>query len=752
MYREHTTVASILIVVVFVLLANFVYIFITNPDPLILRSGLPAQNGGGYLVLPFAGGNSIEGNDGITKQALGVQANNQILNGQLPLWNHYEGVGAPLLGETQSAALSPFTLLLSLPNGFLVNEVVLEMIAGIGTYLFIRRLRDKKGYQVDNLVAISGGCLFATLGTFMMLPNACFNPIAFLPWSMLGITLIFSGSKRIFDRKNIVAMMVLAVSVILALNSGFPETAFINMILVSIYAIFLFVKTKRSEKVSRIVSLGIPGILTVLVSLPWLVEFLTYINPANGSTGIHNNVILGGLSDSASAYLSSFIPNIIGFGANNPVYGDIGGFFTVSGIILAIYALFSREIKLWHKLLFGGWFLIGWMRVIGVPLVSVIIAHIPMLGSAAVYRYIPASMSFSLIILSCLSLNQIAQNKRVSRRVFATVLGFTIVFYGYILYGARSILKNFVLMDSKHALFAAFFLLLSIFASIAVLLAVSIKWKYKKQFLCLVLVIESLLCFSIWQLGASSKQAVVNTQSAQFLQQNLGKQRFDSNIIRPNYGSYFNISQISMMDLPIPTLWADYIKKNMDAYIPSIGYLSNKFDANRIEQDRSLGVKYLVVVRASLDNSTIQQQNLGLVYSDQEIEIFEIPNYTQYLSGDSCSAVSSPSFDKFTVKCSQDSQIRRLELFYPGWHVKIDGKDAEIQKDGNLFQKVDVSKGEHEVEFYYWPKYMTASVTLAGIGTATILLVGIFLATRRGSGDASSKSKKPQPTTDSKII
>ncbi len=722
-HRRHTVLSSILILIAFVLLANFGYIFVTNPNPLLSRSGLPVQGGSVFMHLPFAAGNSIEGNDGITKQALGVQTAHQLLSGKLPLWNYYEGVGAPLLGETQSAALFPFTLLLLLPNGFLINEIVLEIIAGIGMYLFIRILMKRLQNRIDNTIAITAGCLFATLGTFMMLPNACFNPIAFLPWCMFSVTLIFSGHRKIFDSQNITAMLILAVSIALSLNSGFPEIAFINMLLVLAYVIILFVKSEQRAIISRLLSLLISGTVALLASLPWLIEFLNYIKPANGLTGLHNTTILGGIGNTI-AYPSSFIPNIIGYNSTNPVYGSIGGFFTVSCIIIALFALCNPNIRLGPKLLFGGWFLVGWLRIIGFSAVSVIISHIPMLGSAAVYRYIPASMSLSLIVLVCLGLNDISKNKKVDRRTFVLVTFFAILFYGFVLYSGRHYIKTFALTDAKQAIFALLFLQLSVFSCIAVLLAIFTNWKYKKYFICFVLILESLICFGVWQFGAYTKTAYADTRSVQFLQRNIKSQRFDSNLLNPNYGSYFNISEISMMDLPIPTLWGNYIAKNITSYIPSIGYLSNDFSSNRILQDERLGVKYMLVNPNTIDNNVIKQRQLKLVYSDQTSQIFELPVYSAYFSGSNCSIAKNYSFDTAAVNCSQPSKITRLELFYPGWHVKVDGESAKISSTDNLFQQINIPKGKHTLEYNYWPKYMTIaliSVTVSGV----IIIAGV---------------------------
>lgn len=51
---------------------------------------------------------TIDGNAGVTSQALGTRAAGDVLAGRWPLWNHEEGLGTPPLGEMQSAAPSQF--------------------------------------------------------------------------------------------------------------------------------------------------------------------------------------------------------------------------------------------------------------------------------------------------------------------------------------------------------------------------------------------------------------------------------------------------------------------------------------------------------------------------------------------------------------------------------------------------------------------------------------------------------------------
>jgi hypothetical protein len=121
---------SILVICLLVLLANAPYLFhVVNPDPINQYSGLGTISQTG----PLPGYNYVDPNIGTTAQALGHRAAVDWLHGQVPWWNPYEGVGAPLAGEMQSAALFPLNAVNLLPDGQTYFRIALECLAGVGT-------------------------------------------------------------------------------------------------------------------------------------------------------------------------------------------------------------------------------------------------------------------------------------------------------------------------------------------------------------------------------------------------------------------------------------------------------------------------------------------------------------------------------------------------------------------------------------------------------------------------------------------
>src|SRR5205823_11989445 len=189
----------------------------SNPNPLGPRSELVSSVTPGLLP----GERTIDPNNGFTSQALGHRAALDLVHLRLPWWNPYEGTGAPLAGEMQSAALFPPTLLTLLSNGQLYEHVLLEIIAGLSTYLLLRRL------SLGRWTSAAGAIAFALNGTFAWLSHAPVNPVALLPALLLGVELAYAAS--IAGRRG--DWWLIAVAGAGSFYAGFPEIAYIGGLL-----------------------------------------------------------------------------------------------------------------------------------------------------------------------------------------------------------------------------------------------------------------------------------------------------------------------------------------------------------------------------------------------------------------------------------------------------------------------------------------------------------------------------------------
>jgi hypothetical protein len=196
-------------------------------DPLKIYGGGIVQRGS--QILP--GYSTIDPNIAYNSYAIGAAAAKQLIALQLPLWNHFEGFGQPLLGETQSAALFPLTLLLVFPAGQVIAHAILQIIGGLGMLALGRDLRF--GIRTSFVIALA----FEFSSLFVWLKNAMINPIPFLVWLLVYALRLVRSDPEHFSRIDIVGLGIVAGFAVLG---GFPETVLIFSFFLLAWVAFYF--------------------------------------------------------------------------------------------------------------------------------------------------------------------------------------------------------------------------------------------------------------------------------------------------------------------------------------------------------------------------------------------------------------------------------------------------------------------------------------------------------------------------------
>ena len=157
-------------------------------------------------------------------------------SGQLPLWNPYNGAGAPLFANFQSALLYPpnwLSFALSTPWTMSVTAVIHLFIAGWGMWAFTGRLGyGTLGRGISALGFGMTSYLVARLGTFPIISAA-----AWLPWMM------WAAHGVIRERRRIDAAWLAGFTALLLL-AGHAQTAWYSLLLTGIYALWLILRTR----------------------------------------------------------------------------------------------------------------------------------------------------------------------------------------------------------------------------------------------------------------------------------------------------------------------------------------------------------------------------------------------------------------------------------------------------------------------------------------------------------------------------
>jgi hypothetical protein len=703
-----------------------------DADPVLHRSGLTTSQGGGMLP----GEHTIDPNDGYTLQALARASAEQWLDGDVPYWNRFEGVGAPLAGEMQSMALHPLVVLHGLPQGFLLSQVVMEALAGISTMFFLRRL------GIGTAVSLGAGIAFACNGTFAWLSNAAANPVAYLPLLLWGVEIARHASSAPGRRRGGWALITIAVAG--SLYAGFPETAYINGLFVCVWCLIRLEGLGRPSMYRFAAKLGAGAVAGVLLAAPVLWSFLDYLPRANvgGHTGALSTETLPPTSISA-LYMPYVYGPINAFSGNTTsgnlgeFWGRVGGYLSALQLMLAVLTIGMRRLRVMQLALLA-WLLVFVAKSYGFrPVVTPIITvvnWVPGMKQMAFFRYSQPSVAMALIVLAAFGAQRLL-DERISRRQVVASAAAIAVFLSAMLVYARTETRHFVAAPHYRLYFLGAFVFALGGAMVAAGIASVPRLRHRSAALAALVAIDAAVMFMVPQLSTDRKSGV-HTASVQYLRQHLGLQRFYTlGPIEPNYGSYFGIASINQNDVPVPKSWSEYIVTHLDSNADPLlftGY--TRVDPNgpaaffqfvdNLPNFARVGTKFLVTNSDPPTAERLVAAGLRGVFDEGGISIFELPGTADYFQVlDPACTVTAISWQVADVQCDRPSTLVRLELDDPGWSAKVDGDDATVSTHGEIFQSVEVPAGSSRVTYRYapqriWLAWVAAAVAMIWLMTS----------------------------------
>ena len=565
-----------------------------DPDPSLFVAGLGDhfKAGGGY---PW-----IDPNVGFQAQALGKLSADQWLSGQVPWWNSYTGVGLPLAAEAQPGSFFlPFVLLYHFRAGGLWVEIVLQIIAGLCTYALLRRL------SLTVLASLVGAVLFEFNGTFAWHGAPIAAPIAFLPMLLLGIEQLRGRIGSGHSGSWLLIPSALAWS----LYAGFPETAYIDGLFAGLWVIARLDGLTRRQQFVFTGKIFIAVCVGLLCSLPLLGPFAEYLGRAyiGGHDGAFAHVALPGASS-----LLSLMPWLFGpidrFNDQTPllgaIWGNIGGYFTALQLAFAIMGIMFAPRRLTACLFV--WMFLCLAKTFDWRPFSDLMNVLPMVKSAAFFRYSNPSWEFAGVVMVALGIDGLQRNVPSSyKRQLLVFLIILIVISGG-LWSARDMIKNLSLsIDSRSYFYlSVFWLLFSLLAGM-VLIGLHKHWRRCAEMIVLLLCVDSCIAFSL-PIYSGGRDVVKQESGVAFLQVHTALQRIYSlGPLAPNYGSYFRIAQINHNYLPVSQDWMDYIHKHIDPSADNVTFIGEdpRSDheisveeelATRRSAYEELGVKYVL--------------------------------------------------------------------------------------------------------------------------------------------------------------
>lgn len=699
-------------------------------NPLGPRSALsvPATYSPGLL----RGYDTADPNDGFVSQALGHRAALDLLSGHLPWWNPYEGTGAPLAGETQSAALFPPTLLMRLADGQVWEHMLLAVVAGLSTFLLLRRI------CVNRWASAAGGVAFALNGTFAWYYAPNVNPLAFLPLLLIGIELAFAAS--VAGKRG--GWWLIAVAGALSVYAGFPEVAYIDGLL----GLFWFawrcgcISSNRLLLLVRKCAAGL--ICGTLLSAPLLIASFGYFTRADLASH-------GGGGNAAFHLPLQVLPELVLpyvygpiFSSSTPAYAWDGGYLTASLVLFALIGLFAKGRRgLRFTLLV--WILLALARIYGQPpLLGEVLGVLPGMSRVAFYRYAFASLELAVVVLAALGLDAVARGLQTRRRLlWIGLVSLLLVVLAAL--EARRVSPEGAGGLRLHSYFGVSVVCGAAIVLVGVSVALVRNAGVRTLLVALLVAAEALVLFAIPEASAP-RHLQVDRAPVDFLQSHLGNSRFFTlGPLQPNYGSYFGIGSLNVNDIPIPEAFSKYVHSRLDQVVQPHVFVgtyggSRPVSAPSPEDEllrnlagyRAAAVSYVLVpAGVALPNAS---KTFKIVFRSPSTWIYHLAGAAPYFTTTNrrC-AVGAKGGLSVMLSCPGPTVLVRRETDLPGWSVRVDGHPSTLRSFDDLFQAVNIDGGKHQVTFSYSPPHIRWGLLGFVAGCSWLILAPIAARRRR---------------------
>lgn len=696
---------ALVLVVAAVIVANLPYLLdFVDPNPLGPRSGLASVVVPGHTI----GAATIDPNNGFVSQALGHRAMLDVVHLHFPWWNPFEGTGAPLAGELQSAALFPPTLLTLLSNGQLYEHILLELLAGASTYLLLRRI------AVGRWASVAGGIAFALNGTYAWYSHGTVNPVAFLPLLLLGVEYAYSAAAE--GRRG--GWWLIAVAGALSFYAGFPEVAYIDAMLAVVWFAWRCGCLGRPRLRSLAIK-GCAGTLSgVLLSAPLLVAALDYIS--HSDLGPHSTTIYGSTHLAAQGLPQLLLPYVYGpiFAFTDPhltltaTWGSVGGYLTTTVVLLAIVGALSPGRRGLRAVL-ALWIALALSRVYGLPVLGHVLGLLPEMSRVVFFRYANASIELAVIVLAAIGIEDLVRRPERRTRLGAATIG-ALALIAVAGVGAHS-LGNQLGPRYQHDHFFELALLWGAGMVILSTVAFALRaGRWLAPLITLIVAVDAIALFAVPELAAP-RAVQIDTAPVAFLKRHAGNSRvFGLGPLAPNYGSYFGIQSLNINDIPIPSNFRAYVHAHLDQYVDPTVFVGNAgarsafFPSAQHELLRNLagyraaGVSY--VLTPAGQSLPPGRSGLALAFRSPTTWIYRLAGAAPlFTASDPRCAVRALGTGSAQVSCPQATTLIRRETYMAGWSAAIDGHGASIRPADGLFQAINVSAGSHRVTLSFAP-------------------------------------------------
>ncbi len=526
-----------------------------SADPIFREAALSA--GRVDQVLPgFPGW--IDGNAGVTTQALGHLAAEDWLAGRVPWWNPYAGLGMPLAAEMQNSALFlPFVLLLHFANGVLYLKLAMQILTGLAMLALLDELR------LDRRAALAGAVLMEFCGTLAWFSHGPIMPVPFLPLLVLAI----ERTARLAAERRPGGWMLVAFAIAGSIVAGFPETAFMDGLLALGIAGWRTVSAGPARlDVARRILLG--GTVGLLLSAPAWLPFAESLP----SSFLGQNADMGDAHLLRSSYGLLLLPYLLGPLLYGPeriydqaqIWWHSGGYCDLLLVFAALAGLFARRggLQLGLRRVLGAWLVLSLLKAAGLPVVSQAFNAIPFIRQTLFHVYAAPGWEFALAVLAALALDDLHRGLVLPRRRLLTIAVACLLAALLAVALAWPPIRQ---LGSRLPGYWPYPVLSVVWAcSTSAVLCSALASDKRLGRAATILSCNAVLLFAL-PLLSGTRHGHVDRGPLAYLERHQGLGRaYSMTMLQPNYGSYFDVATLNYNAVPVPSALTGRIARELD--------------------------------------------------------------------------------------------------------------------------------------------------------------------------------------------
>ncbi len=698
--------------------------------------------------------------------------------GAWPLWNFHSYCGSPLAANLASAAFHPFNflfLIMSVEDVSTLLPFLRLFLAATGTYALLR------AWGLPIASSFLGGILFSFCGVHVVwlsnYPNI--NVTMLMPWIFLSLDRIATGRHWIW-------MPALAALSVLQFLGGHPESSF--HLYVAAFPFFvwrLYGEWRKGIRIraiaARMCLMGCGGLLALTLSAFQLLPFMEYLpltTRYQEIVGRGENLLLyldfGQVFRLITATLLT--PDFYG----NPVDGNYWGFanyneqnahITVIGLLLALLAFARGGSRRALKRFLAFLALFSFLIAIRTPGLFELVVSLPLFMLVCNHRLIFV-FAFCASLLAALEAADCQTGKRGRAWIPLVVAAVLVALAGVLHLSTAADLGA----DHLHYYFVHLGIFL-VFLVMATALLVAGR-RHPQMGRRLPLLAAGLVILEVFVWGANYNTFIdrdhifPGTPMLDYIKSRPGwfrvvgwkgclfrgseqVYRFDSiigmdpmklssyeRVMARINGVYHAVDTPDVMSLSSP--WLDFLNVRYVAVgpkVPDSALSSERFllvyegsDGRVYENLKSLPRAFWAEEVLFADSHT-QALKMAIARENDlnRVVVLEQPeSVDQRVSDAGTMRNPLPVMVRRTgnhlvlkVEARDPAYLVLSEVYYPGWHIRLDGKEATLLRANSAFVATFIPAGTETVEFYYDPQSFKTGLVISGCGIFVLLISGI---------------------------